>query len=215
MSWSTGKDSAYALYELGKSHDFKIAGLFTTVNEAYQRVAMHSTRESLLRYQAEALELPLEIVLIPANCSNEIYEAKMRNLIEKAMTSEVAAMAFGDLFLEDVRAYREKLLVGTGIEPIFPLWGRPTGELAREIIDSGIAAVLTCVDLNKLSRAYAGKFFDTRTIKSFSSDIDPCGERGEFHTFVFEGPNFSKPIPVVIGETVERDGFAFADVLPA
>ncbi len=215
MSWSTGKDSAYALLELKKNSNYEVAGLFTTVTADYERVAMHSTREILLQLQADALGLPLEIVRIPANCSNEIYETKMQELIEKAIASDVTAMGFGDLYLEDIRNYRVRLLANSGIEPVFPLWGRSTNVLAQEMFASGIEAVLTCIDPTKLSSSFAGRFFNAQTIKDMPANIDPCGENGEFHTFVFSSPNFSKRIPITVGEKVERGGFVFADVLLA
>jgi uncharacterized protein (TIGR00290 family) len=214
MSWSTGKDSAFAFFELKKSLDFEVVGLFTTVNEDYGRVAMHSTREILLQLQADALGLPLEIVQIPVDCTNEIYEAKMRHLAEKALKSGVTAMGFGDLFLEDVRAYRERLLVDYGIDAVFPLWKKPTDILAKEILDVGIKAIFTCVDPTKLAPSFAGRFFDEKTLLDLPQGVDPCGENGEFHTFVFASPNFMKPISVAVGEIVQRGGFVFADVLP-
>lgn len=215
MSWSTGKDSAYALFEITKSADYEVAGLFTTVTADYERVSMHSTREALLRRQAEMLGLPLEIVRIPARCDNEIYERKMRELVEKARAAGVSAMGFGDLYLEDIRKYRERLLEGTGIEPVFPLWGKSTKELAQEMLTAGIGAVLTCVDSSKLPASFSGRFFDEQTIRDFPSDVDPCGENGEFHTFVFASPSFRSPIPVRVGERVQRDEFVFSDVYVA
>jgi uncharacterized protein (TIGR00290 family) len=214
MSWSTGKDSAFAFSEIYKDPRFKVTGLFTTVNKDYGRVAMHSTREALLRRQAEALQLPLEIVNIPRDCSNEIYELKMSDLIKKALSAGVNAMGFGDLYLEDIRSYREKQLLGSGIEGVFPLWKRPTGELAREMIKTGIEAVLTCIDPSKLPSSFAGRYFNEQMLDELPKTVDPCGENGEFHTFVFASPNFNKRIDVIVGDQVERDGFVFADVLP-
>jgi uncharacterized protein (TIGR00290 family) len=213
MSWSTGKDSAYALWKLRNDPNYEIAGLFTTVNEDYERVAMHSTRESLLIRQAEMLDLPLEIVKIPANCTNEIYERKMQDLNRKAVAAGISALGFGDLYLEDIRQYRERLLAGSGLEPVFPLWKRATDTLARQMIGCGIKAVLTCVDPSKLSPSFAGRYFDIETIADFPKTVDPCGENGEFHTFVFASPSFAEQISISIGEKVERDGFFFSDVL--
>jgi uncharacterized protein (TIGR00290 family) len=213
LSWSTGKDSAYALHVLKKSEIFEVTGLFTTVTETYARVSMHSTREALLRKQAEQLNLPVEIVVIKAGCSNEDFEREMQTLIEKAKSQNVKVLAFGDLYLEDIRAYRERLLLGSGIEAVFPLWKRPTDELARDMISIGIKAVLTCIDPSKINRSFAGRTFDADFLNDLPAEIDPCGENGEFHTFVFESPDFRSGLSISIGEVVERDGFVFADVL--
>jgi uncharacterized protein (TIGR00290 family) len=215
MSWSSGKDSAYALHVLKGNPEFEVTGLFTTVTDAFARVAMHSTREVLLGSQAERLGLPLEVAYIPAQCTNEIYERQMLALVAKAKAQGVSAIAFGDLFLEDVRTYRQRLLSSTGIEPIFPIWGRPTTQLAREMIESGVKAILTCVDPSKLDRSFAGRVFDTSLLKDMPPGVDPCGENGEFHTFVYDSPDFGVPIATRLGEIVDRDGFVFADVLPA
>lgn len=215
MSWSTGKDSAFALLELSRNPAFAAydaCGLFTTVNESNDRVAMHSTRVELLRLQAEALGLPLEIVRIPDKCPNSVYEAKMAELIAKASAAGITAFGFGDLFLEDIRGYREHQLAGSGIEAVFPLWGKDTAALAREMWESGLEAVITCVDPAKLPPAFAGQPFRPETLASFPPGIDPCGENGEFHTFVSHAPNFRARIPASVGETVERGGFFFADV---
>lgn len=213
MSWSSGKDSAYALSELKKSGEYEVTGLFTTVNKDYERVAMHSTRESLLKKQAEALGLPLEIVYIPADCTNEIYEESMQALIQKAFASGVVAMGFGDLYLQDIRDYRERLLAESGIQAVFPLWQRPTDVLAQQMSEAGLEAILTCIDPSKLPSSFAGRFFNAETIRDFPQGVDPCGENGEFHTFVFASPDFKNRIEVRIGETVERGGFIFADVI--
>lgn len=215
MSWSSGKDSAFALAELYKNPNYKITGLFTSVNEDYGRVAMHSTRISLLQSQAEMLGLTLELVVLPGDCTNEIYELKMKALIEKAVNAGVSAMGFGDLYLEDIREYRERQLEGSGIEAVFPLWNRPTGILAQEMLDAGIEAVLTCIDPSKIAESFAGRYFDALTISELPQSVDTCGENGEFHTFVFAGPNFKDRIPIRVGETVNRGGFVYADVLPA
>lgn len=214
MSWSTGKDSAYALHALRRNEKYEVTALFTTVTEDYDRVAMHSTRHALLRQQAEVLGLPLEVVLIPANCTNEIFETQMRELIAKAKAASVTAMGFGDLYLADIRQYRERLLEGTGIEPVFPLWEIPTSALAREMLASGVKAVLTCIDPKKLAPAFAGRFYDTKLLSDFPSGIDPCGENGEFHTFVFDAPGFASAIPISVGERVQRGEFVYSDVLP-
>lgn len=214
MSWSTGKDSAFALHELKKKAEFEVIGLFTTITEDYSRVSMHATREDLLRRQADTLGLQLESVYIPANCSNELYEARMQGLIDKALKSGIHAFGFGDLYLEDIRRYRERMLSGTAIEPIFPLWNRPTDILAQEILTSGIEAVITCVDPTKLPSSFAGRLFNQELLKEFPVGVDPCGENGEFHTFVFNSPDFKEKISIHTGETVSRGGFVFSDVIP-
>jgi uncharacterized protein (TIGR00290 family) len=215
LSWSTGKDSAYALHALKNSPDYAVVGLFTTVTEPFARVSMHSTREALLWTQAERLSLPLKIAHIPAQCTNEEYERQMSELVEGAKRQGIAAMAFGDLFLRAVRSYRERLLAATGVEPVFPLWQRPTHLLAREMIESGIKATLTCVDPAKLDRSFAGRRFDLALLADLPQTVDPCGENGEFHTFAHASPDFQSAIEIRVGETVDRDGFVFADVLPA
>jgi uncharacterized protein (TIGR00290 family) len=215
MSWSSGKDCAFALAELYKNSTYNVTGLFTSINEKYARVAMHSTRVALLQRQAQMLGLPLEIVALPGDCTNEIYESRIKGLIEKAVKAGVSAMGFGDLFLQDIRDYRERQLADSGIEAVFPLWKRPTGILAKEMLSSGIEAVLTCIDPSKLSESFAGRYFDTYTIGDLPQNVDPCGENGEFHTYVFAGPLFKEKIPIVIGKTVKRGNFIYADVLPA
>lgn len=212
MSWSTGKDSAYALYELQKRSDFTITGLFTTVTDTYNRVSMHATREELLLQQAESLGLPLKIVRIPTPCSNQEYENRMRALIEDALSHGVTAMGFGDLYLEEVKYFREALLRDTGIEPVFPLWMRPTQDLAVEMLQTGIGAVLTCIDPRKISSSFAGRVFDADFLRDLPASVDPCGENGEFHTFVYASPSFKKEIDFSVGEIVERDGFVFVDI---
>lgn len=215
MSWSSGKDSAFALAELYKNPNYKVTGLFTSINEEYGRVAMHSTRETLLRRQAEALGLPLEIVPLPVDCSNKIYESKMSALIKKAMKAGVSAMGFGDLYLEDVRKYRERQLLGSGIEAVFPLWQKRTDLLAKDMQIAGIEAVLTCIDPSRLPTSFAGRYFNAQLLDDLPQNVDPCGENGEFHTFVFAGPNFRNKIPIQVGETVKIGNFVYADVLPA
>jgi uncharacterized protein (TIGR00290 family) len=212
LSWSSGKDSAWALHCLRQRGEFDIAGLLTTFNQAFDRVAMHSTRRALVEAQARAAGLPLHGVPLPWPCSNEQYEAGMRQACDSAVAAGIDTMAFGDLFLEDVRRYREERLEGTGLTPVFPVWGLDTRRLAEEMIASGLRARLVCVDPRKLPREFAGRDFDADLLRDLPADVDPCGEKGEFHSFVYAGPMFSEPIPVESGEVVERDGFVFADV---
>jgi uncharacterized protein (TIGR00290 family) len=214
LSWSSGKDSAWALHLLRRRGEVEIAGLLTTINQQHARVAMHAVREQLLEQQAEAAGLPLYKVPLPWPCSNDHYEAAMAGALRRAALDGIGAVAFGDLFLEDIREYREQKLAGTGIQPLFPLWGMATGELAREMIAGGLRAVLTCVDPKQLPARFAGKQFDSALLDELPGGVDPCGERGEFHTFAWDGPMFSRPVPVHPGGVVERDGFAFADLLP-
>ena len=215
LSWSSGKDSAWSLYRLRAQPDVEVTGLITTINTRHQRVAMHAVRMSLLQAQAEAAGLPLHVAPIPDPCSNQAYESAMRQLIETAKQEEVTHMAFGDLFLEDIRAYRERQLSGSGIAPLFPLWQIPTDRLAQEMIAGGLRAVITCVDPRRLAPAFAGRTFDAALLTDLPKEVDPCGERGEFHSFAIEGPMFKQPIEVQVGEVVTRDGFVFADLLPA
>ena len=215
VAWSTGKDSLWALHVARQSGALHIAGLLTTVTETYQRVSMHAVREALLDAQAASLGLPVHRVLLPSPCSDEQYSAAMLRALERARAEGVTRMVFGDLFLEEVRAYREQRLSGTGMEPVFPLWGRNTGGLAREMIAGGVRAYVTCLDPRVTPREMAGSAFDTAFVERLPPDIDPCGENGEFHTFAWDGPGFSQAIPVQIGETLEREGFVFTDLLPA
>jgi uncharacterized protein (TIGR00290 family) len=215
LSWSSGKDSAFALHTLRLAKTYDIVGLLTTVNQVHHRVAMHAVRRELLRLQARAADLPLIEVDLPYPCSNDEYEARMRAFVQRALELGVSAVAFGDLFLEDVRAYRERQLAGSGLRPVFPLWGKPTPELAREMIASGLQARLTCVDPKQIDPSFAGRPFDQRLLDELPPSADPCGERGEFHTFVWAGPMFGAPVNIVPGEIVTRDGFVFADLLPA
>jgi uncharacterized protein (TIGR00290 family) len=214
LSWSSGKDSAWALHLLRQSGEYEIAGLLTTVNQEFDRVAMHGVRRALVERQAAAAEISLWAVTLPWPCSNAEYEAIMARTCAKAVAEGIEAIAFGDLFLEDVRAYREKQLKGTGLEPIFPVWGLPTAALARQMISAGLRARLTCVDTAKLDAAFAGREFDENLLNELPEGTDPCGEKGEFHSFVYAGPMFSRPIDIAPGELVLRDGFAFADLLP-
>ena len=214
MSWSSGKDSAFALHEARKSGDVEIVGLLTTVNEEYERVAMHGVREELLDMQAEALGLPLLKVRLPNPCTNETYEARMEEACAEILRQGVRHMVFGDLFLEDVRQYREDRLKPVGIGAVFPLWQRDTRELAQDMIESGLVAHLTCLDPRKISAEFAGRRFDARLLAELPETVDPCGENGEYHTIVTEGPMFSRALPVAVGETVTREGFVFTDILP-
>jgi uncharacterized protein (TIGR00290 family) len=215
LSWSSGKDSAWALHLLRRRGEFEIAGLLTTFNQAFDRVAMHSTRRALVEAQARAAGLPLHAVPLPWPCSNEQYESAMRQACDAAVAAGIDTMAFGDLFLEDVRRYREQRLTGTGLTPVFPVWGLDTRRLAEEMIAGGLRARLVCVDPRKLPREFAGREFDADLLRDLPPGVDPCGENGEFHSFVYAGPMFSAAIPVESGEVVERDGFIFADVLLA
>jgi len=215
LSWSTGKDSAWSLHVLRQTPGIEVAGLFTTVNAAFDRVAMHAVRRKLLEAQAAAAGLPLHVIEIPWPCPNEAYEAAMGAFVSAQKREGVAAMAFGDLFLEDIRDYREAKLAGSGIAPLFPLWGRGTGALAREMIAGGLKAHLTCVDPKKLPASFAGRAFDAGLLADLPLGVDPCGENGEFHTCVFAGPMFAHAIDVRLGSIENRDGFVFADLLPA
>jgi uncharacterized protein (TIGR00290 family) len=215
IAWSSGKDSAWALHEVRRTGGYDVVGALTTVTGTFTRVSIHGVREDLLDAQLAAASLPARKVRIPYPCPNEIYEREMAVAVSQARADGITHIVFGDLFLEDVRAYREKNLAGTGIVPLFPLWGRDTSSLANEMIASGIAAHLVCVDLKKLPRRCAGRAFDRALLDDLPPGIDPCGENGEFHTFVSAGPMLSHPIAVKTGELVERDGAAYADLLPA
>jgi uncharacterized protein (TIGR00290 family) len=212
LSWSSGKDSAWMLHVLRQQNELELVGLLTTVNRAFNRVAMHGTRFELLEAQAEAAGLPLIAVPLPWPCSNTDYEAIMKKTIAEAVAQRVEVIAFGDLFLRDIRAYREQQLEGSGLEPLFPLWEIPTHSLAEEMIATGLKAKLTCVDPKHLSRDFAGRDFDRQLLADFPASIDPCGENGEFHTFAYAGPMFSREIALEVGEVVERDGFVYADL---
>jgi uncharacterized protein (TIGR00290 family) len=212
LSWSSGKDSAWALHLLNQTHPGAVAALLTTMNEAVDRVAMHAVRHDVLCAQAAAAGLPLRTVPIPSPCPNEIYEQQMRGAVERAVGDGFTHVAFGDLFLEDVRRYREERLLGSGLTPLFPVWGIPTGQLAEEMIDGGLRARLSCVDMRKLEPRFAAREFDRALLRDLPPGIDPCGENGEFHTCVYAGPMFRHPIPLEPGETVSRDPFLFADL---
>lgn len=215
LSWSSGKDSAWSLHLLRQDPGVEVVALITTLNEQFDRVAMHAVRRELLELQAESVGVPLWTVPLPWPCSNEEYEVRMRDLCCRAISEDIDAMAFGDLFLADIRAYREKQLSGTGLEPLFPVWQIPTAELARTMVASGLRAKITCVDPKALAAEFAGRDFDAQLLADLPPGIDPCGENGEFHSFVYDGPGFRQPLAVTVVETLERDGFVFADVARA
>jgi uncharacterized protein (TIGR00290 family) len=217
LSWSSGKDSAWTLHTLRQQPGVEIAGLLTTYNETNQRVAMHGVRMELVEQQAQAAGIPLWSVPLPFPCSNEQYEAIMREVIARAKREGVTHIAFGDLFLEDIRAYRERVMEGTGIRPLFPIWRtrQDTRALAQEMLQNKLRTVLTTIDPSRLDPAFAGRLYDEALLNDLPESVDPCGENGEFHTFCFDAPIFSHPIPIQIGETVRRDGFVFTDILPA
>jgi uncharacterized protein (TIGR00290 family) len=215
MSWSSGKDSCFALECVRRERCADVRGLLVTVNAEADRVAMHAVRRTLLEAQAERLGLPLHVVEIPSPCPNSVYEARMDEAMTAAHAAGVEQIVFGDLFLEDVREYRERNLASTGITPAFPLWGRPTNVLARDMLAEGVRAVLTCVDPRVLPAEFSGRPYDEALLRDLPVNVDPCGERGEFHTFVWDGPGFSGPIDIEIGERVHRDGFVFSDVMIA
>ncbi len=213
VAWSTGKDSAWSLHEVRRAGDVDVVGLLTTVTAPYQRVSMHAVRVELLAAQAEAAGLPLHVVEIPAPCPNEVYEQAMTKALAAARDRGVTHVVFGDLFLADVRAYREARMAEAGMTPVFPLWGRDTHALAIEMIDAGVEAWITCVDPRRVPRALAGRRIDKALLAALPDHVDPCGERGETHTFVAAGPMLSRRLPVEVGEIVERDGFVFADLV--
>ena len=213
VSWSSGKDSAWMLHVLKQDPAVEIGALLTTMNEAFDRVAMHAVRRRLLEEQSRASGVPLWTVPLPWPCSNEEYEARMRTAVAKAVAEGFTHAAFGDLFLEDVRRYREDRLAGSGLTPIFPIWGIPTDQLAGDMIDGGLRAVLTCVNPKHLDRSFAGRQFDRTLLADLPAGVDPCGERGEFHSFAYDGPMFNRAVAVTSGEVVDRDGFVFADMI--
>lgn len=212
ISWSSGKDSAWSLHLLRHNPDYRVVGLLTTLNSEFDRVAMHSTRREVLEAQAEAAGLPLHVVPLPWPCSNEDYEAAMRTACETAVASGIEAIAFGDLFLEDIRRYREDRLNGTGLTPLFPVWKLDTRALLREMIEAGLKTRIVCIDPKKMPREFAGRDLDESFLRELPEEIDPCGENGEFHTCVYDGPMFRRAIEIESGAVVERDGFVFADV---
>jgi uncharacterized protein (TIGR00290 family) len=213
LSWSGGKDSAWALHLLRQAGIFEVAALLTTINERFRRVAIHGFREELLNAQARMTNLPLWKVDLPYPCSNEQYESRMAAVCQRATAEGFSGIAFGDLFLEDIRAYRIARLAGTGLEPIFPVWGIPTDQLADQMITGGLRARLTCIDPRKLTPDFAGRTWDRTLLADLPQLVDPCGENGEFHTFASAGPMFTHDIPVVAGERVEREGFVYAEML--
>lgn len=212
LSWSSGKDSAWALHVLRQTAETEIVGLFTTINAAADRAAMHAVRRRLVERQAEEAGLPVDFIPLPHPCPNAVYEAAMERFVASARDRGVERFAFGDLLLEDVRRYREDSLRGSGIEPMFPLWASDTTALARTMVDAGVRARITCVDPRRMPVRFAGRVFDRDLLDELPADIDPCGENGEFHTFAFAGPMFGRPLAVTVGETVERDGFVFTDL---
>jgi uncharacterized protein (TIGR00290 family) len=215
LSWSTGKDSAWTLHVLRQHYPGAVAGLLTTLNEAFDRVAMHAVRRTLVEAQADAAGVPLHVVNLPWPCSNAQYEALMTVAVNRFLADGFTHVAFGDLFLEDVRRYREERLAGTGLRPLFPVWKtKTTAELAREMIKGGVRAYLTCIDPKKLDRSFAGRAFDAALLAELPATVDPCGENGEFHSFVWDGPMFHQPLTIRVGEVVDRDGYVFADLTP-
>jgi uncharacterized protein (TIGR00290 family) len=215
ISWSSGKDSALALHHARCDGELEVVGMLTTVNAAFDRVAMHGVRRALLEAQAAALGLPLHVVELSWPCSNQVYEQRMSVAVDAGLEAGVDAIVFGDLFLEDVRRYRERALAGTGLRALFPLWQRPTSAVASELLELGVRAVVSCVDPAQAPEALAGRWYDRALLDELPTGVDPCGENGEFHTVVVDGPGFSEAIVVTVGETVERDGFLFTDVIPA
>jgi uncharacterized protein (TIGR00290 family) len=216
VSWSSGKDSAWTLAVLRRQSDVEVVGLLTSFNQDADRVAMHAVRRLLVERQAAAAGLPLWSIELPSRCPNDVYEARMKEAVERACRAGITHIAFGDLFLEDIRAYRERNLAGTGIDPLFPIWttSADTGRLAREMLAGGLRAVITCVDPKQLDARFAGRQFDDALLSDLPAGVDPCGERGEFHSFCWQGPMFSEPIPVRVPGLCLRDGFWFADLLP-
>jgi uncharacterized protein (TIGR00290 family) len=215
ISWSSGKDSAFALHEIRSAGEFDVTGALTTVTETFGRVSIHGVRQEILLAQLKAAGLPPRIAPIPYPCPNEIYEARMGEAIAGAVRDGVTHIIFGDLYLADIRAYREKKLAGTGVTPVFPLWQRPTLALAHAMIDNGMEAYLATVDLKKLPAAFAGRKFDLQLLADLPGGVDPCGENGEFHTCVVAGPIFARSLPVTTGERIERDGYAYCDLMLA
>jgi uncharacterized protein (TIGR00290 family) len=211
VSWSSGKDSAWTVYVL-RQRGVEISGLLTTINEAAERVAMHAVRVDVLKAQADALGLPLWQIPIPSPCPNDVYERVMASAVQRAVAEGFTQIAFGDLFLEDIRRYREEHLAGTGLTPLFPLFGADTSALAREMIAAGVRARITCLNPKVLDRSFAGREFDSALLGELPPSVDPCAERGEFHTCAYDGPMFSRPVPIETGITVERDGFVFTDL---
>jgi uncharacterized protein (TIGR00290 family) len=215
LSWSSGKDSSWTLHVLKQRDDVEIVGLFCTINRKFERAAMHAVRIELIKRQASSAELPVQFIELPHPCTDAEYRAIMGEFIDRVSHQGIEYIAFGDLFLEDIRSYRENNLADTGITPIFPIWGMETTTLSKEMVDSGLRAVITCVDPNKLDPEFIGREYDQAFLEQLPDTVDPCGENGEFHSFAFGGPMFKEQIEVRLGETVTRDGFVFADLLPA
>jgi uncharacterized protein (TIGR00290 family) len=215
LSWSGGKDSALALYELERAGECEIAALLTTVTDATGRIGMHAVRRELVARQAESLRLPLRELMVPPFPANDVYEAAMRGVLEEFAASGVRRVAFGDLFLEDIRTYREGMLAGLGLQGLYPVWGRDTSMLVREFLEVGFRAVLVCVDVEVLDASFAGRELDRALLAELPAGVDPCGENGEFHTFVFDGPGFRSPIAFERGDVRRESSFAFCDLVPA
>ena len=214
LSWSSGKDSAWALHVLRQQQEIEVVGLFCTFNEKFERGAMHAVRNELIIQQAERIGLPLQLIPIPYPCSDAEYKTIMGNFIEQAKSQEIDSIAFGDLFLEGIRSYRETNLAETGIKPLFPLWGIPTNELSKEMVKGGLRTKITCIDPKHLPAEFAGHEYDNAFLEQIPDNVDPCGENGEFHSFVYDGPMFTSKVNVCVGETVTRDGFVYTDLLP-
>ncbi len=212
VSWSSGKDSAWMLHVLKQDPAIEIGGLLTTMNEEFDRVAMHAVRRRLVEAQADAAAVPLRTVPLPWPCTNDEYESRMRAAVSQAVSEGFTHVAFGDLFLENVRKYREDRLAGTGLTPLFPIWGIPTDQLATQMVESGLRSVLTCINPKHLDRSFAGRQFDRSLLADLPAGVDRCGERGEFHSFAWDGPMFNHPVTISVGEVVDRDGFVFADL---
>jgi uncharacterized protein (TIGR00290 family) len=214
IGWSGGKDSCVALYELQRSGDYEVVGLMTTVTRDYDRISMHGVRRTLLARQAQSLGLPLHEVFIPAGASNADYEAAMAEALVEVRAQGVETMAFGDLYLEDIRAYRDRMMAENGMDAVYPVWGRDTRAFVRDFVAAGFKAVIVCIDIAQLDASFAGRVIDAELLADLPPGVDPCGENGEFHTFVHDGPNFTQPVDIVIGERVTRDGFCFCDLAP-
>ncbi len=214
LSWSSGKDAAWSLHKLQQDPEIDLIGIFCAVNKEANRAAMHAVRVELLQKQAKNISLPLEIIELPFPCSNAEYEKIMSSFVKKAKNDNIECFAFGDLFLEDIRSYREEKLKDSGIKPIFPLWGIPTDKLSREMISGGLRTIITCIDPKQIPNKFIGKEIDESFLNSLPKTVDPCGENGEFHSFVFDGPMFKEQIEITVGNIVNRDGFVFVDILP-
>ena len=214
LSWSSGKDSAWALHVLRQQQDIEVVGLFCTFNKKFERGAMHAVRNELICQQAESIGLPLELIPIPDPCSDSEYKIIMADFIEQVKSQGIDTIAFGDLFLEEIRSYREESLAGTGITALFPLWGIPTDELSKEMVTCGLRAKITCIDPRYLPAEFAGHEYDSTFLEQIPDSVDPCGEKGEFHSFAYDGPMFKNKLNIRVGETVTRGGFVYTDLLP-